>query len=95
MRLVSLRSGMDTHAGLLLGERVLDLPAAATERADWAGLPRNVRGILAGGDAASSRITAIASEIEKDADLANRLARTGALVPLDPARLAAPFPIPV
>jgi hypothetical protein len=50
MRLVSLRSGTDTHAGLLLGEHVLDLTAAAIDRPDWADLPRSVRGILSGGD---------------------------------------------
>ena len=66
MRLVSLRSGTDTHAGLLLGERVLDLTVASTERTDWADLPRSVRGIISGGDAVSSRIDAIANEIETD-----------------------------
>ncbi len=94
MRLVSLRSGTDTHAGLLLGERVLDLPEAEKERADWSSLPRSVRGILAGGDAVSSRIASIASDIENDAELANRLVRSGALAPTDPSRLAAPIPDP-
>jgi acylpyruvate hydrolase len=94
MRLVSLRSGTDTHAGLLLGERVLDLSAAAAARPDWADLPRSVRGILAGGDAVVSSVGAIANAIANDADLEGWLTHKGALAPIDPSRLAAPITDP-
>ena len=94
MKLVSIRQGDLTVAGLLLENEVLALSKASAAGEDIAGLPTTVIGILQAGQPAVARLRELASRLERDGTLMDQLRRSGALVALDTVTLDAPIPVP-
>jgi acylpyruvate hydrolase len=91
MRLVNLRRSGGCHAGVVIGDLILDLVAVADvdARRD---LPATVRGILDAG--ALTAVRALQREVESDRQLHERFVAAGALVPSEGADLGAPIDDP-
>ncbi|MGX1096930.1 fumarylacetoacetate hydrolase family protein [Amorphus sp. MBR-141] len=94
MKLVSIRQGNLTVAGLLLENEVLALSKASAAGEGVAGLPPTVIGILQAGQPAVARLRELASRLERDEPLTDQLRQSGALVALDTVTLDAPIPVP-
>ena len=87
MRLVTLARAGRSSAGLVVGDEIVDLQAAATAVDAARLLPRTVRAILAAGDPALDLLRHVADDVMGRQAIADRLRATHALVPSDGATL--------
>jgi acylpyruvate hydrolase len=93
MRLVMLQHAGHRAAGLLLGEDVLDLGAAADLIPEARLIPHSVRGILEAGDGALALLRMV-EEAARHPSLRDRLRAADALLERAAAPLIAPIPDP-
>lgn len=95
MHLVTLSVAGRAAAGVLIGEEVLDLGAAAGVLPAAGLVPASVRGILEGGDAALELLRSILRRVlEDDGSLRAQLRAHGALASAADVTLLAPVPDP-
>ena len=94
MRLVTLARAGRSSAGLVVGDEIVDLAAAATAIDAARLLPRSVRAILAAGDPALDLLRHVADDVMGRSAIADRLRATHALVPSDGATLGPAIPDP-
>jgi len=80
--------------GVVLGEEIVDLTGCGEVIGAAGDVPRTVRGILEGGDAAVDLVRRIADRIGSTPRLSERLREQGALLSRATARLLAPVPDP-
>lgn len=92
MQLVTLAQGRT--AGVVIGDDVLDFVASREALGAARLIPRSVRGILEGGDAALGLVRRAIDACASDDALRERLRGVGALRKRDATRLFAPIPDP-
>ena len=92
MQFVTLARGR--AAGIVIGEDVLDFSACHEALGPARLIPRSVRGILEGGEAAIDLVRRVVDACESGAFVRDRLRETGALTKRPETRLFAPIPDP-
>ena len=92
MQFVTLAAG--AHAGVLLGNRILDFVACREAVPEARLLPRELHKILAAGAPALALVGRIIDQIDTNTNLADRLTVEGALLARSNAKLMAPLPNP-
>lgn len=96
MHLVTLSVAGRAAPGVLIGEEILDLGAAAGVLQAASRVPASMRGLLDGGDAALETVRSIRHQVVEDSDgsLSTQLRARGALVSAVDVTLFAPVPDP-
>jgi acylpyruvate hydrolase len=94
MHLVTMSAAGRAVPGVLVGEEILDLAAAAPALSRTEYVPSSVRGILEAGDAWLDLIRSIRDEVLGGGRPRERLRASGALVDAARANLLAPLPDP-
>lgn len=94
MHLVTLRAAGGGHPGILVGEDVLDLVAAAPIIPAAKLVPATMKALLEGGDEALDVVRRVRDRVAGNAAFLDELRDAGLLVPRAKARLLAPIPDP-
>jgi acylpyruvate hydrolase len=94
MHLYTIRNGGRSGAAVALGADVIDIAGAAEAVPAARGLPPSLRGILEGGADGLAQVRRVVDQVAAHASLGDRLRESGALLPLDRAKLLAPLPDP-
>lgn len=94
MHLVTLRAPAGGHPGIVVGDDVLDLVAAAPIVPTAKLVPPSMKALLEGGDEALDLVRRVHDRIAGNAAFIDELRDTGLLVPRAKARLLAPIPDP-
>jgi acylpyruvate hydrolase len=93
MRLVTLETGGQSRPGVVAGDEILDLKAAAAFIPEAALAPGSVRGILEASEAGIELVRRVKDKaLSASGSLAERLRTSGALAPASQIRLLAPVP---